>query len=163
MATMVVGGEITGVYSPARGFGRLRRPSLWNGATPEVFFAKRIDNSRLVKLADPVRAREIKFLSIAGALFFFVFLVYSWQHFRAIEYGYRIQAQRIQCDKLMEQNRELNLIEAGLRDPKRIDVLARRMGLEAPRPGQLVNLDSAPDPTQTVFAKVLSAPPIGVR
>jgi cell division protein FtsL len=161
MATMAVG-EITGIYSPARGM-KLRRPSLWNGATPEVFFAKRIDNSRVVKLADPQRASEIRMFTIAGAIFFIVFLVYSWQHFRAIEYGYRIEAQRIQRDKLIEENRELNLQEAGLRDPQRIDYLARKMGLEAPRAGQVINLDPTVDSTQPVMARVMAAPPVGAH
>ncbi|MEO8727623.1 MAG: cell division protein FtsL [Acidobacteriaceae bacterium] len=161
MATMAVG-EITGIYSPARGM-KARRPSLWNGATPEVFFAKRIDNSRAVRFADPQRAAEIKMLTMAGALFFIVFLVYSWQHFRAIEYGYRIEAQRIHRDQLVEQNRELNLQEAGLRDPERIDYLAQKMGLAAPHAGQVVNLDSTADSTQAVMASAMPAPYVGTR
>lgn len=155
MATLAVG-EITGIYSPARGL-RMRRPSLWNGATPEVFFAKRIDNSRVVKMSDPQRASEIRMFTLAGAIFFLVFLVYSWQHFHAIEYGYRIEAQRVQRDKLIEENRELNLQEAGLRDPQRIDYLAHKMGLEAPRAGQLVNLDASTDSGQAVMASVLGS------
>jgi cell division protein FtsL len=163
MATMIIGGEITGVYSPVRGMAASRRPSLWNGATPEVFFAKRIDNSRVVKLADPKRAQEIRQLVLAGVVFFAVFLVYSWQHFRSIEHGYRIEAQRIQRDKLMEENRELNLEVAGLRDPQRIDVLARKMGLQAPNPGQFVNMEPTIDQAAPVFAKVMPAAPIGTR
>ena len=154
MASIAIGGEITGVYTPARGMRR--RASLWNGATPEVFFAKRIDNSRLVKLDDPQRAREIRMFSIACALFFMVFLTYSWQHFRAIEYGYKIEAQRIEHDHLVEQQRELSLQEASLRDPQRIDVLARRMGLVAPHAGQVVTIDGASDlAQQSVMASVL--------
>ena len=117
----------------------------------------------MVKLADPQRAAEIKMLTVAGALFFIVFLVYSWQHFRAIEYGYRIEAQRIHRDQLIEQNRELNLQEAGLRDPERIDYLAHKMGLTAPHAGQIVNLDSSTDNTQTVMASALPAPSVGTR
>ncbi|GAC1654194.1 MAG: hypothetical protein NVS9B15_14850 [Acidobacteriaceae bacterium] len=155
MATMVVGGDIIAIYSPTR--GSAKRASLWNGSTPEVFFAKRIDNSRLLKVADPLRAREIRLLSFAGAMFFVVFLVYSWQHFRAIEYSYRIESQRIQRDRLLEASRKLNLEQARLRDPERIDVLARRMGLEAPHPGQLIMLEPASD-GQTVFAKTFTQP-----
>ncbi|HEY0564318.1 MAG TPA: cell division protein FtsL [Terriglobales bacterium] len=161
MATIAVGGDITGIYTPARGMRQ--RESLWNGATPEVFFAKRIDNSRVVKLNDPKRAREIRAFTIAGAIFFVVFLVYSWQHFRAIEYGYRLESQRIQRDRLLEQNRELSLQEAGLRDPQRIDYLARRMGLEAQRPNQLVPLDDSARADQATFASVYNAPPIHSR
>ncbi|MBV9669721.1 MAG: cell division protein FtsL [Acidobacteriales bacterium] len=160
MATMVVGGDITGIYSPARGMGR--KPSLWNGATPEVFFAKRIDNSRVVKMADPQRAREIRLFSMAGALFFVVFLVYSWQHFRAIEYSYRIESQRTSRDRLLEDGRKLNLEQARLRDPERIDVIARRMGMVAPTPGQMVPLDPSAE-SQTVFARAISNQEFRIR
>jgi len=42
----------------------------------------------------------------------------------------------------VEQNRTLKLEEAGLRDPGRIDALARKMGLESPQPGQVVRLEN---------------------
>jgi hypothetical protein len=35
-----------------------------------------------------------------------------------------------------------------LRDPERIDVLARRMGLVPPQPGQVIRMDSAAADTQ---------------
>ena len=41
-----------------------RRKSCWLG-TPEIYFRKTIDNSRLVKLEDPRRAREMKQFSFA--------------------------------------------------------------------------------------------------
>ena len=151
MATMVVGGDITGVYSPTRGLGKR---SMWNGATPEVFFAKRIDNSRLVKVADPQRAREIKALSYACVLFFAVFLTYAWQHFRYIEYSYRVESQRVQLDKLTEAHKVLELQQAQLRDPQRIDILARKMGMVAARPGQFVSLDATAD-SQPILASLM--------
>ena len=153
MATIAVGREIPGAYTPAR--GTERRPSLWNGATPEVFFAKRIDNSRLVRFADPRRAREIRIMAIAASIFFAVFLIYSWQHFRAIEYGYKIEAQRVQRDRLAEDNAKLSLQQAQLRDPERIDALAKKMGLVAPHAGQVIPFEEQADPGQPVYAKVM--------
>jgi hypothetical protein len=35
------------------------------------------------------------------------------------------------------------LEDASLRDPERIDVMARRMGLVPPQPGQVIRMDSA--------------------
>ena len=59
--------------------------------TPEIYFAKRIDNSRVAKVTDPKRRREMMSFGITlGVLFLFV-MVYLWQHFSAIEYGYRIE------------------------------------------------------------------------
>ena len=47
--------------------------SLWTG-TPEIYFSKSIDNSRLVKVEDPRRSREMKHFGFAlGCLFLLVF------------------------------------------------------------------------------------------
>ncbi|MCI0353340.1 MAG: cell division protein FtsL [Acidobacteriales bacterium] len=109
--------------------------------TPEIFFAKQIDNSRLVKVADGKRNREMAQFSVAVAVLFLLVMVYAWQHFSAIEYGYQIEAKRTQHNNLVEMNRTLRLEEARLRDPGRIDVLAKRMGLVSPEAGQMQRLD----------------------
>src|SRR5438270_13117683 len=81
------------------------------------------------------------FSASVAALFLFV-LFYAWQHFSAIEYGYKIEAQKTEHERLVEVNRSLKLEEAGLRDPGRIDTLARQMGLDSPAPGQVQRLDT---------------------
>src|SRR5512142_2560562 len=96
---------------------------------PEIYIAKRIDNSRLVKVADPERKREMLLLTVAVVALFCLVIGYAWQHFSAIEYGYRIETLRTQHDSLVELNRALRLEEASLRDPERIDALAQQMGL----------------------------------
>jgi len=108
------------------------------GPTPEVFFAKYIDNSRIVKADDPVRRREMRQFSLVMGVLFMLVMVYVWQHFSAIEVGYHVEAQKQQVELLREQNRQLRLNEAQLTDPERIDTLARQMGLAAPLPGQVV-------------------------
>lgn len=113
----------------------------WTG-TPEVYFAKSIDNSRLVKVEDSGRNREMKqFGTALGVLFLLVF-AYAWQHFRAIEYGYQIEAAKRELSEKVEMNHALRLEDASLRDPERIDVLARRMGLVPPAPGQVIRIDA---------------------
>ncbi len=112
----------------------MRRKSCWTG-TPEIYFAKTIDNSRLVKVEDPRRSREMKQFGVALCCLFLLVMGFAWQHFRAIEYGYKIEALRVQRDGLTEMNRALRLEEASLRDPERIDVLARKLGLQSPQPG----------------------------
>ena len=59
--------------------------------TPEIYFAKRIDNSRVAKVADPKRRREMISFGITLSVLFLFVMVYLWQHFSAIEYGYRIE------------------------------------------------------------------------
>ena len=131
-----------------------RRRYGWGGVTPEIYFHKRIDNSRLVRVHDTRRAREIAMFAVSVCLLFIMTMIYAWQHFSAIEYGYRIEAQRMQRDSLIEQNRTLRLEEASLRDPQRIDTLARRMGLQAPEAGQVMHMDPSNEPVGTVLAKV---------
>jgi cell division protein FtsL len=76
------------------------------------------------------------------AALFMVMMFYAWQHFSSIEYGYRIEAQKSERERLVEVNRTLKLEAASLRDPGRIDALARQMGLESPQPGQVIRLDA---------------------
>ena len=119
-----------------------RRKPCWIG-TPEIYFAKPIDNSRLVKVDDPKRRREMKQFSAAMCCLFLLVMTYAWQHFKAIEYGYRIEALKNQRDGLLEMNRNYRLEEASLRSPDRIDRLARQYGMQPPQAGQIVRMDSA--------------------
>ncbi|MFZ0759433.1 MAG: cell division protein FtsL [Candidatus Sulfotelmatobacter sp.] len=136
-----------------------RRNTFFTG-TPEIYFAKAIDNSRLVKVEDPARNREMKHFGTALALLFLLVFTYAWQHFRAIEYGYQIESAKRELNNLTEMNRALRLEDASLRDPERIDVLARRMGLVPPDPGQVIRMDSTPgDSNAPVMA---SAAPVMV-
>lgn len=117
-----------------------RRP-FWTG-TPEIYFSKAIDNSRLVKVEDPRRNREMKQFGTALACLFLLVFTYAWQHFKAIEYGYQIESSKRELSNLTEMNGALRTEVASLRDPERIDVLARRMGLVPPAPGQVIRMDT---------------------
>ena len=123
------------------------------GPAPEIYFAKNIDNSRVVKMADPQRSREIRIFFAAVCMLFVFAMVYTWQHFSAIEYGYRIEAAKQQKEALVQRNHELQLQEASLRDPQRIDHLARRMGLIAPQAEQMQPLDHQDQPGTPEMAR----------
>ncbi|MGA9039871.1 MAG: cell division protein FtsL [Terriglobales bacterium] len=132
----------------------VRRKTFWAG-TPEVYFAKPIDNSRLVKVEDPQRGREMKHFGVALCCLFLLVMTYALQHFKAIEYGYKIETLKTQRDGLAEMNRALRLEDASLRDPARIDILARQMGLQSPQAGQVIRMDSAvPDSSAPVMASM---------
>ena len=113
------------------------------GPALEVFFAKHLDNSRIVKANDPERQREMRSFTMVMSVLFLLVMVYVWQHFAAIEVGYHVETQKVQVEQLREQNRELRLTEAQLTDPGRIDQMARKMGLDAPLPGQMVHPDGS--------------------
>jgi len=133
-----------------------RRRSCWLG-TPEIYFRKNIDNSRLVKVEDPRRASEMKQFGFALCCLFLLVMGYALQHFRAIEYGYRIESLRSERNGLTEMNRALRLEEASLRDPERIDVMARKLGMQSPQPGQVLRMDADTDVATPVMASVTPA------
>ncbi len=124
------------------------------GPTPEVFFVKHLDNTRLVKAADPVRVKEMRTFAIAMTVLFAMVMLYGWQHFCSIEIGYRVEAQKQQLEQLREQNHQLGLTEAQLCDLGRLDQEARRMGMDAPKPGQVVRPELSPDANGPVMAQV---------
>ncbi|MEG9435796.1 cell division protein FtsL [Edaphobacter sp. HDX4] len=123
------------------------------GPTPEVFFAKHIDNTRLVKADDPERRREMRQFAVVMSMLFMLVMVYVWQHFMAIEIGYRVEAQKQQVEQLREQNHQLRLSEAQLTDPERIDKMAKQLGLDAPQPGQVVRPDGSEVNSGPVWAE----------
>src|SRR6478736_1494332 len=145
----------TAHFSAASG----QRPSFWIG-TPEIYFNKVIDNSRLVKVEDPRRSREMRQFGFALACLFLFVMAYAFQHFKAIEYGYKIEALKSQRGSLIEMNRALRLEEASLRDPERIDRMARELGLQSPQAGQVIRLDTAMPETST--SVVASLTPVAV-
>lgn len=130
---------------------------------PEIYFFKPIDNSRLVAVADHRRNREMAQFFAAACVLFLVVMVYAWQHFSAIEYGYRIEAMKSQRDSLSELNRALQLEDASLRSPERIDALARQMGLVSPQAGQVQRLEPALDPNTPELARATQPVAAGVQ
>ena len=158
MATMAIGQEMERMHTRRATGGRAasranlaeRNRELYEqqrprrrGPTPEMFFSKHIDNTRIVKADDPERRREMRSFTIVMTMFFALTMVYVWQHFSAIEVGYRVEAQKTQVEQMRETNRQLRLTEAQLSDPGRIDHLAKQLGLDAPLPGQVVRPDGS--------------------
>jgi len=146
MAAMTAGFEMMGTRGNGAADARtLRNLELFElqrrarrGPTPEVFFAKHIDNSRIVKADDPERRREMRMFSIAMSVLFAIVMVYVWQHFSSIEIGYQVETQKQLVEHLREENRQIRLSEAQLTEPKRIDLMAKQLGMNAPEPGQVV-------------------------
>ena len=122
--------------------------------TPEIQFAKHIDNSRLVKVEDPRRKREMKQFVCALVVLFAVVMFYALQHFSAIQYGYKIEALKSQRDALTEQARQLRLEDAYLRNPDRIVPVAQQLGLQTPQVGQVMRLENTGSENGPAMAQV---------
>jgi cell division protein FtsL len=128
--------------------------------TPEFYLTRNLDNSRLVKAADPVRVREMRVFAAALTVLFSLIMIYGLQHFSAIESSYRVETEKQVRDQLREENRQLRLSEAQLTQPGRIDEMARQMGLAAPAPGQVVHPIAHPDASTPSLAQVTPPAPV---
>ncbi len=130
---------------------RLRhQPVAGRARFPEVYFIKRIDNSRLFREVDLEKRRECFALLGLGILGFLFGLLFAWQHFQCVRHGYQIEQHKAQRAALQEWNHQLRLEQASLADPQRIDVLARqKLGLVSPSPHQVIQVgpgEAAPAP-----------------
>ena len=122
--------------------------------TPEIYFPKRIDNSRVLRVVDPRRRREMLTFGATLCVLFLLVMVYLLQHLSAIEYGYRIEQARANLNSISESNRELKLDESSLKNLARIDAEARRLGMIPPVAGQIEVIESgAGDSSVPVMAR----------
>ncbi|HUJ23557.1 MAG TPA: hypothetical protein VLX58_18615 [Bryobacteraceae bacterium] len=109
------------------------------------FFCKRIDNSRLLKEKDPRAAKEC--WSAIGASAVLAILLATalaptvWGTFA----GYQLQALKQERQRLIDERSTLQVEEAALLSPERLERLAKTQKLLAPTPGQVVHLDPRAD------------------
>jgi cell division protein FtsL len=140
-------------------------PRRYMPGAPEIYFRKTIDNSRLVRAVDQERKRELHMFTFTVAICFLMAVFYICQHCRSIQCGYQIEELRANRDQMAEVNRTLKLEEATLKEPGRIDALARGMGMALPMVGQVQRMDQAgaldsgaPIMARAVNVSVISVP-----
>lgn len=110
----------------------------------DIYFVQAVDNSRVVRVADPRRRREQRIMLLAVGMVFLFLFGYTWQNYRMMRLGYQMEAVRKQSQGLQQWNRELRLEEAALRDPTRVyQVAENQLGMESAQPGQLKQLPTA--------------------
>ena len=109
----------------------------------EVHLEKRIINNHVIREADVRSYRDYIIVTAFAAVFLFGLFAYGWQHYKFIQYGYRIEEAQKKKEQLSEIGRQLRLERASLRNPQRIDSIARReLGMVVPQPGQLVTFNA---------------------
>jgi len=114
---------------------------------------KRIDNSRLVRNVEPVRLRGYYRTAGLGAIIAAFLMMYIYQHFQCIDLSFQLEDLKAKQTQSMALNSELRLEIEGLRDPRRIDVIARRqLGLTQPMPTQVQEYD-APSGAEVAAAR----------
>ncbi|MCL5005473.1 MAG: cell division protein FtsL [Acidobacteria bacterium] len=116
-------------------------PASGRASYPEIYFVKHIDNSRLKREVDLVKRRECySLLGLSSVVFVFIML-FAWQHFQCVRYGYGIQQLREKRAAMEEWNHALKVECASLTDPERIDTLARTdLGLVPPKSDQIIQV-----------------------
>jgi hypothetical protein len=105
------------------------------------FYCKKIDNQRLVREADP-RARGACWSAIGVAsLLVAVLAGVLVPGAASTTAGYRLESLRAEERRLVDESRALDLREAELRSPARLDELARNQNLVTPKPDQVFHLE----------------------
>jgi cell division protein FtsL len=122
-------------------------------AMTEFHTAKRIDNSRIVRPVEPVKMRKLYRTVALGGVVAAFFMLYIFQHFRCIDLSFQLEDIKARQIEAASLNSSLKLEIAGLRNPMRIDVIARRqLGLTEPLPTQVQEYD-APDGAEVAAAR----------
>jgi len=122
----------------------------------DYYTVKRIDNSRLVRTANPDRLRESCRIVAYGAVLAAGLLLFAWQHFQCLQLGYQLEELKAERGQAAEMNQRLKLEAAALKSPERIDAIARNtLGLTIPVPGQVAQAVYAP--SEAVLAQARGA------
>ena len=138
------------------------KPVAGRAVCPEIYFVKQIDNSRLRREVDGKQRQKCFSLLGLGILVFFFVMLFAWQHFQCLRYGYQIEGLKAERATLEDCNQRLRLEAAALADPQRIDTLARaELGLSSPQPRQVIPMggpEASPAESPTEFARNVSTP-----
>src|SRR2546425_6930282 len=109
----------------------------------EIHLEKRIVNNSVIRQVDAKSHRDYIVVTALAAIFLFGLFAYGWQHYQWIQYGYRIEEAQKKKERLAETGRQLRFERASLRNPQRIDSIARKqLGMVVPAPGQLVTFSA---------------------
>jgi cell division protein FtsL len=110
------------------------------------FYCKKIDNSRLVREADP-RARNDCWGAIGAACVILALLTgVAAPSVTNTLAGYKLESLRAEDRRLQDERRTLELEEAELLSPKRLEQLAQQQNLVTPQSGQVVHLEDRNKP-----------------
>ncbi|MCL5670444.1 MAG: cell division protein FtsL [Acidobacteria bacterium] len=117
------------------------QPITGRASYPEIYYLKKIDNSRLRREVDPRKRRECFSLLGLGILVFIFSFLYAWQHFQSVRYSYEIQRLRSEAAALENWNHQMRVEHAQLASPMRIEALARKeLGLEPAMAQQVIQV-----------------------
>jgi hypothetical protein len=109
------------------------------------FYRKSFDNSGVVRLPDPVagaRCWRRVAVTTAGTV---ALAAFFWPALYGMLSGYQIEQLRRQQERLIAENTSLEVDEARMMSPERLQQLAPGLEFSDPSPGQVVFLNPKPD------------------
>jgi hypothetical protein len=110
------------------------------------FYCKKVDNSRLVREADP-HSRGDCWSAIGAACVILALLTgVAAPSVTNTLAGYKLESLRGEERRLLDERRTLELQEATLLSPERLEQLARQQNLVTPQSGQVVHLEDHTKP-----------------
>jgi hypothetical protein len=142
MATMPTFFQRTQKPAPAR--PRVERDPYRLRALPQedvFFYCKKIDNSRLVREPDPKSGGACWSAIGAAAIVLALLTGVLAPSVAGTLAGYKLESLRAEERRLLDERRTLELREAELLSPERLEKLAERQNLITPKSGQVVRLD----------------------
>jgi cell division protein FtsL len=109
----------------------------------EYAIKKDVRNNPIVREVDQARQRQLwRSFAIGGALVV-VLLFSAWQRVELVQHGYKVQQLEKERAAELEINRHLKLEIETLRDPARIENVARTLNLVAPPREQAIVIERA--------------------
>jgi hypothetical protein len=106
-----------------------------------LLYCKKIDNSRMVREADPQARGACWGIIGVATLVFAVVTSASAPYVASTLAGYKLEALRSEERRLLDERRNLDLQEAELLSPARLNKFAHDKNLFPPASGQLIRLD----------------------
>ena len=148
LATILRKFEYTAAEPRLRSVARPRRHVLRALPYEDIYFhVKAIDNSRLVREADPRAKGECWSTIAAGSALAAVLITSFAPNVGSIRAGYQLQALKLEQQRLFEEKSGLAVDVARLTGAERLGELAKGEGMDKPKAGQVSQLASPSEGT----------------
>jgi hypothetical protein len=106
------------------------------------FYSKRIDNSRVIRQADPAANGQCWSAVSAMAVLLMIGASIIAPNVAGVLAGYKLEALKTEHQSLIDRGRELEVREAALLSPERLNDLAKAQQLSSPVSSQIFHLDN---------------------
>jgi cell division protein FtsL len=124
----------------------------------DIYYVKRVENSRVAPLVEPLPTRRYFSIGILAGFGLAAAMFCAGQRFASVQEGYHLETLQQEKQQAVEENRKLRLEVASLGDPVRIDAIARQqLGMTNLSPHQIFPAESV---APVVSAMVKAHPPV---